>query len=158
MTTVSLSKLDLSFLKKADPAKVTTGSWRWSSKAQKFVTPQEWHKLHPPSKKRSKLAVPYFMPDVDAAYGGSWKSIIDDTEISSRSNWREHNKRNGVLQVDRDHWGKTEDHHVSQVRDRMEIGAPIAETDSVFSWKAPESAKGQKNERPSGKRRARKAG
>lgn len=159
MTTVSLSKLDLSFLKKADPAKCQGGSWRWSSKAEKFVTHAQWHKLHPPSKKRSKLPTPYFMPDVDAVYGGSWKSIIDDTEISSRSNWREHNKRNGVLQVDRDYWGKTEDHNVTQVRERMEIGATTPETDGVFSWKEPKvSAKGPKNDRPTGKRRARKRG
>ena len=157
MTTISLSKLDLSFLKKPEGGKPKSGHWRWSSKAQKFVTMREWHKLHPPSKKRGTVALPYFMPDVDAAYGGAWKSIIDGSEISSRPNWREHNKRNGVAQVDPDYWGKTDDHHITQIRDRMEFGAPVTSEDSVFSWKAPESAKVRKDGGKSSRRSRRKS-
>ena len=86
-------------MKKDQPDTVEKGRFRWSDKAKKLVSVREWHRLHSEPSKRSKLACVYFVPDVDAAYGGSWKSIIDGSEISSRSNWREHNKRHGVVDV-----------------------------------------------------------
>ena len=44
---------------------------------------------------RGAVACPYFAPDIDSIYGGSWKSVIDGSEISSRSNRREMEIRNG---------------------------------------------------------------
>ncbi|HKJ62142.1 MAG TPA: hypothetical protein VKA94_09150, partial [Hyphomicrobiales bacterium] len=96
--TISLSGLDLSFLNKSDT--VEKGRFRWSDKAGKFVSVREWHRLHGlPSKRSGNVGKPYFVPDIDAHYGGSWQSIVDGSEISSRSNWREHNKRNDVVDV-----------------------------------------------------------
>jgi len=96
--TISLSGLNLSFLKKS--ATVEKGRFRWSDKAGKLVSVREWHRLHSePSKRSCKVGRPLYVPDVDAAYGGAWKSIIDGSEISSRSNWREHNKRNDVVDI-----------------------------------------------------------
>ncbi len=130
--TVSLSGLDLSFLKK--PATVQRGRYRVDAKSGELVTAREWHRRNPQRRKRGDVASPYFMPDVDAAYGGAWKSIIDDSEISSRSNWREHNKRNGVLQVDGDYWGKTEDHHITEIEERMGYDPSLIGSED-FSWK-----------------------
>jgi hypothetical protein len=98
--TISLSGLDLSFMKKPDPQAVDRGRFRWSDKAGRLVSVREWHRLHgEPSKLSKKVGIPFFMPDIDAHYGGAWESIIDGSEISSRSNWREHNKRNDVVDV-----------------------------------------------------------
>jgi len=103
--TISLSGLDLSFMKKPDAQAVDRGRFRWSDKAKKLVSIREWHRLHSePSKLSCKVGRPYFVPDVDAAYGGAWQSIIDGSEISSRSNWREHNRRNDVVDVGDKHW------------------------------------------------------
>lgn len=158
MTTVSLSKLDLSFLK--TPPTVKAGRYVWDEKAQKLIPASQKARARAraASRKRGTVATPYFVPDVDAAYGGSWKSVIDGSEISSRTNWREHNKRNGVTQVDPDYWGKTEDHHVSEIRARMELDAPAQSEDGVFSWKTPESAKVRKNGGKPKQRGRRKAG
>ena len=138
---ISMSGLDLSWM--LDPAN--------------RLPPQKKRRYRPPNR-RGTVASPMVMPDVDSAYGGSWKSIIDGTEISSRSNWREHNKRNGVLQVDPDYWGKTEDHHVSEIRNRMEFDAPVQDEAGVFSWRKPESAKVRKNGGKSERRGRRKSG
>jgi hypothetical protein len=102
--TVSLSGLDLSFLRKNDPAASQPGRYRFDP--EEGVIPAALHaRKHRPADRRSDLPTPYFMPDVDAAYGGAWKSIIDGSEISSRSNWREHNKRNDVVDVGDKFWG-----------------------------------------------------
>lgn len=156
MTIVSLSKLDLSFLKK--PAAVKAGRWVYDEKKGELIPVSKHYraKARAAAKKRGTVATPYFMPDVDAAYGGAWKSIIDGSEISSRPNWREHNKRNGVAQVDGDYWGKSDDHFVSEIKARMEFDEPVTSNDSVFSWKAPESAKARKNVGQTGRGRARK--
>ncbi len=97
---VSLSGLDLSFLRKNDPDSCTPGRYRIDPEDGKAI-PAHVHarKYRARSKRSTAVAVPYFVPDVDAAYGGAWKSIIDGSEISSRSNWREHNRRNGVVDV-----------------------------------------------------------
>jgi hypothetical protein len=86
---VSLSGLDLSWMK--DPKNRLPDEMKARPKPR-------------PRGPRSDLATPYFMPDVDAIYGGSWKSIVDGKEISSRSTWREHNKRNGVVDVGDRFW------------------------------------------------------
>lgn len=44
--------------------------------------------------KRGTVPSPYMMPDIDSVYGGAWRSVIDGSEISSRSNRREHDVRN----------------------------------------------------------------
>jgi hypothetical protein len=159
MTTVSLSKLDLSFLKKNDPNGVQAGRFVWDAGVKEFVPASQVYRkrARAAAKKRSNLSSPYFMPDVDAAYGGAWKSIIDGSEISSRTNWREHNKRNGVMQVDPDFWGKTEDSYVSEVKQRMEYRAPAQDGEGVFSWKNPESAKARKNDGKASRRGRRKS-
>lgn len=95
--TISLSGLDMPWLKK--DRQCQPGRYRTDPKTGESVTIQEWYRRNPPQRKRSHLAGAYFVPDVDAAYGGAWKSIIDGSEISSRSNWREHNLRNGVVDV-----------------------------------------------------------
>lgn len=108
--TISLSGLDLSFLKKDKSDTIEKGRFRWSDKAGKFVPVREWHRLHAaPSKRSNKVGRPYFLPDIDAHYGGAWKSIIDGSEISSRSNWREHNKRNDVVDVGDKYWDEDGD-------------------------------------------------
>jgi hypothetical protein len=133
---VSLSGLDLSWLKK--PATVERGRYRVDAATGELVTAREWHKRNPVIRKRGDVALPYFMPDVDQAYGGSWKSIIDGSEISSRTNWREHNKRNDVLQVDGDYWGKTEDDYVTEIEERMGYDPSLVGNSEAFEWKDPE--------------------
>lgn len=130
---VSLSGLDLPWLKK-DRA-CASGRYRIDPETGAAIGAREHaarYRQRPD--RRGTVALPYFMPDVDAAYGGSWKSIIDGSEISSRTNWREHNKRNGVLQVDPDYWGKTEDDHVTEIRARMQIDEPVDTDDVEFTW------------------------
>jgi hypothetical protein len=119
---ISLSGLDLAFLENPDNRLPDEMKVR--------------RKRQPRGPRSDCVASPYFMPDVDSAYGGSWKSIIDGTEISSRTNWREHNRRNGVVQVDPDYWGKTQDDYVTENKERMGydpslIGHPD------FQWKEP---------------------
>ena len=159
MTTVSLSKLDLSFLKKNDPNGVRPGRFMWNAEKGTFVPSSEVmrKRFRAAARKRSNLPTPYFMPDVDAAYGGSWKSIIDGSEISSRTNWCEHNKRNDVMQVDPDFWGKSDDYFVSETRARMGLDAPASNEDGQFSWKAPETAKVRKNDGKAGRRKRKSA-
>lgn len=138
--TISLSKLDLSFLRKADSGGCCPGRYRVDAATGELVPLAEWHRRNPSihaDKRSDAVASPFFMPDVDVAYGGSWKSIIDNSEISSRSNWREHNKRNQVLQVDGDHWGKTNDDYVTENKERMGYD-PSLVGHADFSWKTPE--------------------
>lgn len=101
---VSLSGLDLSFLRKNDPAAVQRGRYRYDAEEGVIPAWQHHAKHRQPDKRSRKVASPHFMPDVDAAYGGAWKSIVDGSEISSRSNWKEHNKRNGVVDVGDKFW------------------------------------------------------
>lgn len=139
MTIVSLSKLDLSFLRKDDSDGCETGRYRIDPGTTELVPIREWHRRNPNLHRRNRsetVAAPYFMPDVDAAYGGPWKSIIDDSEISSRSNWREHNKRNGVEQVDPDYWGKTDDDYVTEIEERMGYDPSLIGHED-FTWKTP---------------------
>jgi len=104
---MSLSGLDLPWLKKDRPCQ--PGRYRTDPKTGESVTIQEWRRRNPDERKRGEVASPYFVPDVDAAYGGSWESIIDGTEISSRSNWREHNRRNDVVDVGDKYWSEDGD-------------------------------------------------
>ena len=137
---VSLSGLDLSFMKKDDPAKVERGRFRWSSKAGRFVTVDEWHRLHPKENKCGSVPHPYFIPDVDAVYGGAWQSIVDGSEISSRSNWREHNKRNGVVDVGDKFWSADGD-DIKRTEEKMGYDPSLIgkkdDGDGIsFEWKA----------------------
>ena len=98
--TVSMHGLDLSWMN--DPA-------------NRLPAQEPRKRARTASKRSTVVGCPYFVPDVDSAYGGSWKSIIDGTEISSRSNWKEHNKRNGVLQVGPGYWGETKDKDICDI-------------------------------------------
>lgn len=110
MASVSLSKLDLSFLRKNDPDSCQPGRYRLDTETGELIPAADHaRKYRRPSKHSEAVGLPYFMPDVDAAYGGAWKSVIDGREISSRSNWREHDKRNGVINVGSDYWAKDGD-------------------------------------------------
>jgi hypothetical protein len=101
--TVSLSGLDLSFLKR--PGKVDRGRFKYDKDLDTVMTSAQYgHRHRKPSKRATAVACPTFVPDVDAIYGGEWKSIVDGSTISSRSNWREHNKRNGVVDVGDKFW------------------------------------------------------
>ena len=107
--TISLSGLNLDFLRKPKDFRPKTGRYRTDPNTGESVTIQEWYRRNPPQGKRSHLAGAYFMPDVDAAYGGAWRSIIDGSEISSRSNWREHNKKNDVVDIGDKFWAEDGD-------------------------------------------------
>jgi len=101
--TVSLSGLDLSFLRKNDVNSVQTGRFKFDPE-EGVIPAAKYARKHYRRPKRGTVACPMFVPDVDAVYGGEWKSIIDGSTISSRSNWREHNKRNGVVDVGDKFW------------------------------------------------------
>jgi hypothetical protein len=105
---VSLSGLDLSFLNKSRPCK--PGRYRIDPETGEAIPAHIHARKYARKPNRSNaVPLPMFVPDVDVAYGGSWKSIIDGTEISSRSNWREHNKRNGVVDIGDKYWSKDGD-------------------------------------------------
>lgn len=128
---VSLSGLDLSFMDKKDMKK---GRYRFDKKKNKLVSLQEWAKSnYRESKASDVVGRPYFMPDVDSVYGGSWKSIIDGSEISSRSNWREHNKRNGVVDVGDKYWSQDGD-DVSYTENKMGYDKSLIGSED-FEWK-----------------------
>lgn len=132
---ISLSKLDLSFLKKDAGAGVQPGRYRYDP--EEGIIPAAkaaWKKRGP--NKRGTVATPYFAPDVDAIYGGSWKSIIDGSEISSRSNWREHNKRNAVVDVGDKFWSPDGD-DIKRTEEKMGYDPSLIGKD--FYWgKNPE--------------------
>lgn len=141
--TVSLSGLDLSFLRKNDPDAKQPGRYRLDKASGEMVPLHEWHRRNPNihAGKHSDTGKPYFMPDVDAHYGGAWKSIIDGTEISSRSNWREHNIRNGVVDVGDNYWSEDGDDvrrtekmmgYDPSLIDKKDDGDGIS-----FEWKTP---------------------
>ncbi len=138
---VSLSKLDLSFLNKADPNAIQRGRYRYD--AEDGVIPAwQHHAKHYREPARGDVALPYFVPDVDAVYGGEWKSIIDDSTISSRSNWREHNKRNGVVDVGDKFWSADGDDAKYNAEkmgyDPSLIGKKDDGDGISFNWKTPQ--------------------
>jgi len=104
---ISLSGLNLDFMKK--PAQVQRGRFKYDKDLDVVMTSAQFGHRHRKPSKRSDIASPYFAPDVDAVYGGAWRSIVDGSEISSRSNWREHNKRNGVVDVGDRFWSSDGD-------------------------------------------------
>lgn len=128
---VSLSGLKMPWLDKNRTAQ--PGRYRTDKKTGESVTIQEWYRRNPDDRKRSSVACPYFMPDLDAIYGGAWKSVVDGSELSSRSNRTEHNKRNGVIDVGDKFWSETGD-DIKRTEELMGydpslIGAP------EFTWK-----------------------
>lgn len=105
---VSMSGLELPWLKKDRGCK----PGRYAFDADKGIVPasqKRAERARAAAERRGTVALPMFVPDVDAAYGGSWKSVIDGSEISSRSNWREHNKRNAVVDVGDRFWSEDGD-------------------------------------------------
>lgn len=127
---ISLSKLDLPWLAK-DRA-VQPGRYRTDKATGESVTIQEWHRRNPDERKRGSVDIPYFVPDVDSVYGGSWQSIVDGKEISSRSNWREHNKRNGVVDVGDKFWSPDGD-DIKRTQEKMGYD-PSLIGDPSFRW------------------------
>ena len=127
-----MSGLDLSFLGK--PSTCQPGRYRIDPENGKAIPAhQHARKYAKKSKRSNSIKTPYFMPDVDAAYGGAWKSIVDGSEISSRSNWRAHNKRNGVVDVGDKFWSAAGD-DIKTTEEKMGydpalIGSPD------FEWK-----------------------
>jgi len=141
---VSMSGLDLGFLKKQDPAKVERGRFRFD--AEDGVIPAAMHarKHRKPSKRSTAVALPHFMPDVDAVYGGAWHSVVDGSEISSRSNWREHNKRNGVVDVGDKFWSADGD-DVRRTEEKMGYDPSLINKKDTgdgisFEWKTRKKA------------------
>lgn len=134
---VSLSKLDLSFLKKADPNAIQRGRYRYD--AEEGVIPAQLHawKHRRPDRRSTEVAQPYYAPDVDAAYGGAWRSIIDGSVISSRTNWKEHNKRNGVLEVGPGYWGETKERDLCDITAEKSGYDPSLIGASDFNWVEP---------------------
>lgn len=88
--TISLSGLDLSFLNKNDDDNLKTGRYYYDKERG----------LRPVSERPvSENNSAYVMPDLNKVYGEEgFVSVIDGTTITSRSQLREHNKRNGVVQ------------------------------------------------------------
>lgn len=115
---VSLSGLDLSFLRKNDRNGVQRGRYRYDEDEGVIPAWQHALKHQAPDRRSTDVASPMFVPDVDAVYGGAWKSIVDGSEISSRSNWREHNKRNGVVDVGDKFWSADGD-DAARTREKM---------------------------------------
>ncbi len=122
------------------PVSLSSLEMPWLDKNRKcqpgrYITPEaRQRRIHAEKRKRelrSEIATPFFMPDVDAAYGGAWGSIIDGTEISSRSNWREHNKRHGVVDVGERFWSEDGD-DAKRTRDLMGYDESLIGKD--FYW------------------------
>lgn len=134
---ISLSKLDLSFLKKKDPSACQPGRYRYDAEEGVIPAARAAHKKRGPNR-RGTVPLPLFVPDVDAVYGGSWKSVIDGSEISSRSNWREHNKRNGVIDVGDKFWSPDGD-DVRATEEKMGYDPSLIGS-SDFTWGKQASA------------------
>jgi hypothetical protein len=128
---ISLSGLNLDFLRKEDPNRIQPGRYRYDIEEGVIPANRAAHKKRSISK-RGTVATPYFAPDVDAIYGGSWRSIVDGTEISSRSNWREHNRRNQVVDVGDKFWSPDGD-DAKTTREKMGYD-PSLIGDPSFSW------------------------
>lgn len=105
--TVSLSGLNMPWLDKNRSCQ--PGRYRTDKATGESVTIQEWIRRNPDNRKRGAVALPMYMPDLDAIYGGPWKSIVDGSELSSRSNRKEHNKRNEVVDVGDKFWSSDGD-------------------------------------------------
>lgn len=134
---ISMSKLDMPWLEKG--RKCQPG---------RYVSPEVMARrivdaMHAESI-RSDVPCPYFAPDVDAVYGGAWKSIVDGSEISSRSNWREHNKRNGVVDVGDKFWSADGD-DAKRTREKMGYDPSLInkkdDGDGIsFEWKTKKAS------------------
>ena len=135
---ISLSGLDLGFLRKPDPKAVQPG--RFMTDEAKL---RQRERVQRAEAKRSEVATPYFMPDVDVAYGGAWKSIIDGSEISSRSNWVEHNRRHGVIQAVDVYGHLTPDEEIARSREIMGYDPSLVGKSEVFDWATPASLEGE---------------
>ncbi len=122
---VSMSGLDLPWLKKDRPCQ--PGRYISDEARERRIAAAKHARAI-----RSDVASPYFAPDVDAVYGGSWASIIDGSEISSRSNWREHNKRHGVVDVGDRYWADDGD-DVKRTAEKMDY-APELIGSPDFHW------------------------
>lgn len=92
---VSLSGLDLSFLKKNDSNGCRPGRYRMDKATGESVPIAEWHRRNPPSRKRSNLASPYFMPDI-APFVNIARS--DNEVISSRPQKQEMMKKHDLIE------------------------------------------------------------
>ena len=120
---VSLSGLKMPWLDKEKRGE--TGRYRYDAE-KGWIPIGEWVE-------RKVEASAYIMPDLDAIYGhGNFVSVIDGTNITSRSQLREHNKRHGVIQ--------TGDVRGDEIRERTKRHMkynPAARNDGSFSWTEP---------------------
>lgn len=66
--------------------------WVWDPKTQSLVE-------IPAARKAPSKEGPFFMPDIDRAYGGPIVSPIDGEHITSRSHLRAHERKHGVRQA-----------------------------------------------------------
>ncbi len=90
---ISLSGLDLPWLQKDRACK----PGRYVCDTEAGVIPASVKRRERAIKAaliRGTVACPELMPDIDSVYGGAWKSVIDGSVISSRSNRREMEIRN----------------------------------------------------------------
>jgi hypothetical protein len=131
--TVSLSGLDLSFLRKDNPSACAPGRYRIDPETGEAIPAHVHARKYHIEKKRGDVAVPYFMPDLDAIYGGPWKSVVDGCELSSRSNRAEHNKRNGVVDVGDTFWSADGD-DIKRTEEIMGYDKSLI-GDPSFTWK-----------------------
>ncbi len=139
MATVSLHNLDLSFLNKR--AKVERGRFKFDEELGVIPSALHARRHRKPNKRSTKVALPHFMPDLDANYGGDWKSIVDGSVLSSRSNRKEHNKRNGCIDVGDKFWSADGD-DAKRTREKMGydpslIGKQDTGDGVSFGWKTP---------------------
>lgn len=86
------------------------------------------------SKKRSTIfgGAGYFLPDLDVAYNGGFESPIDGTFISSRSQLKEHNIRNDVIQA-----GDIRGERLKSDMKKHMKWDPAKRTQNGFSWVDP---------------------
>lgn len=95
----------------------------------------EWRSKNVPESKRSNMPCPRtIMPDLNVAYPeGGFRSPIDDTWISSRSQLREHNARHGVFQS-----GDIRGHQIRENMKKHMRYDPSLIGSKDFSWASPE--------------------
>ncbi len=120
--------VDLSFLK-SDESKAALAAMREEAEERRAAE-------EGPEPKRSDLYAgkgAFILPDLNAAYPeGGFRSPIDDTWISSRSQLRAHNKRHGVIQ--------TGDIRGPQIRENMKKHMKYDPSliGKDFSWSNPD--------------------
>jgi hypothetical protein len=119
MTTISLSGLNLDFMKSNPLPKVRR-------KKPKIK----------PCKRSDIFGIgAYIMPDLDVAYsanGGGFRSPIDGSFITSRKQLRDHNRAHGVIQSGDVKPEQAREHNLRKMQHD-----PSAKSDPNFAWVNP---------------------